>query len=406
MMDCFATARNDKDDMNKIQDANIENKRVLLRLDLNVPIKDNQIIGDRRIREVIPTIQFLLDKNASQIIIITHLGKPKGEKVDKYSLWPIANCLAELLSLDVNFSNPQDEYKLSDKISMLENLRFNSGEEENDSEFAKQLASHADIFVNDAFGTCHRAHASTSKVAEMLPSFAGLLIQKEIENLNKLLTIKEKPFTVILGGAKIADKLPVIKNLMSRADNFLIGGAVANTFLAARRHHMGKSLVEPVAYKDANLIYQNIMDEADRNIYLPKDILMSLSQEKAEEVEEVDIEKLLQSDYNDFYAVDIGPDTIEEYQRVIKDSKTIFGNGNMGISEVPEFSNGTDDIAEAVAKSDAQVVIGGGDTVAAVEALKISSDKIFLSTGGGATLEFLAGKQLPGLKALGYSATM
>lgn len=400
--------------MNTIQQAQIEGKKVLLRLDLNVPIENGKILGDKRIREAIPTIQYLLDKNAIQVIIITHLGKPDGKKDFKYSLWPIANKLAELLSLDANFNNPQDEYKLSDpstslgagKISMLENLRFNPGEEENDPEFAKELSSHADIFVNDAFGTCHRAHASTSEVAAVLPSYAGLLIQKEIENLEKLLNDKEKPFTVILGGAKIADKLPVIKNLMSRTDNFLMGGAIANTFLAARRHHMGKSLVEPEAYKDASLIWQRIMDETNRNIYLPKDILMSLSQEQAKEVEEVDVEKLLQPDYNDFYAVDIGPNTIEEYQRVIKDSKTIFWNGNMGISEVEEFSNGTESIAEAVANSEAQVVIGGGDTVAAVESLNIKNDNIFLSTGGGATLEFLAGKQLPGLKVLGYPDTM
>lgn len=386
--------------MNKIQDADIENKKVLLRLDLNVPIENGKIFGDKRIREVIPTIQYILDHNAKQVIIITHLGKPDGYD-NNLCLWPIANRLIELLKSDGKYYDcSADSYRINDKVSMLENLRFNSGEEENNHEFAKELASRADIFVNDAFGTCHRAHASTSEVAAVLPSYAGLLIQKEIENLEKLLNDKEKPFTVILGGAKIADKLPVIKNLMSRADNFLMGGAIANTFLAARRHYMGKSLVEPESYKDASLIWQNIMDEADRNIYLPKDIVMSLSQDKAEEVEEVDIEKLLQPNYNEFYAVDIGPDTIEEYQRVIKDSKTIFWNGNMGISEVGEFSNGTKDIAEAVANSQAQVVIGGGDTVAAFEALKISSPNIFLSTGGGATLEFLAGKQLPGLKVL------
>jgi len=389
--------------MHKIQDVDIKDKKVLLRLDLNVPIEDGKILGDKRIREAIPTIQYLLDHDASQVIIITHLGKPKGHE-DEFCLWPIANRLIELLKSNNKYYDCQqtDGYEITEKILMLENLRFNPSEEENDPQFAKDLASKADIFVNDAFGTCHRAHASTEGVTNFLPSYAGLLIQKEIENLNKLLKIEDKPFTVILGGAKISDKLPVIKNLMSRANNFLIGGAIGNTFLAARRHNMGKSLIEQETFSEANEIWKNIMDEANRSIYLPTDVVLSKSDKEPSEIKNIEIKELLQSNYADYFAVDIGEKTIEQFSTVILQSKTIFWNGNMGISEVPEFAEGTNKIAEIIGKSSAYVVIGGGDTVAAFEALKISSDKIFLSTGGGATLEFLAGKQLPGLVALGY----
>ena len=391
--------------MHKIQDAQIENKKVLLRVDFNVPmLKNGEIESDKRIREALPTIQYLLDHKATQINIVSHLGKPDGKNVPKFSLWPIANRLAELLSIDKKFDGPADEFKISDKITLLENLRFNSGEEANDPTFAKNLASLADLFINDAFGTAHRAHASTEGVTKFLPSFGGLLVQKEVESLNKLLSDTDKPFTVILGGAKIADKLPVIKNLISRADNFLIGGAIGSTFLAARRHHLGKSLVEAEEYKDANNIWQTLVNDPKRNLYLPKDLLMSLSLEKPEDLQEVDIEQLWQSDFADYAAVDIGPKTIEQYQKNIAESKTVFWNGNMGESEIPEFANGTVAMAQAIkelAQDDSTyIVIGGGDTVAAVEKIEPNRPNLFLSTGGGATLEYLAGKVLPGLKAL------
>lgn len=389
--------------MHKIQEINIKNKKVLLRLDLNVPIEDGKISGDKRIREAVPTIQYILDHGATEIIIVTHLGKPKGKIDNKYSLWTVANRLAELLLINKKFDGPADEYKISDIISMLENLRFNPGEEENDPEFAKKLASYGDIFINDAFGTMHRAHASTYEVAEVLPSYAGLLVQKEVEHLEKILETKEEPFTIILGGAKIADKLPVMKNLISKTDNFVIGGAIANTFLAARRHHMGKSLVEKDALREANIIWQSIMDEPDKNIYLPVDLTLSLTEKRPDSVKIVKISELLNfnQELEEYQVVDIGPETVEKYAEVISKSKVIFWNGNMGISEVKEFAEGTKAIARAISESDAQIVVGGGDTVAAVEATGIKSkENIFLSTGGGATLEFLAGKQLPGLKVL------
>lgn len=406
--------------MQTVQDAKIEGKKVLLRLDLNVPISNGKIISDKRIREAIPTIKYLLGHGAQEIIIITHLGKPKGKIDNKYSLWSIANRLAELLKLKARFSKYQECYHISNKVIMIENLRFNAGEEKNDPAFAKKLASYAElpsgepgIFVNDAFGTMHRVHASTYEVAEVLPSYAGLLVQKEVENLEKILLTKEKPFTVILGGAKIADKLPVIKNLVSRADNFIVGGAIANTFLAARRHHMGKSLVEKDAYREANICWQMIMDEPDKSIYLPVDLVVSFSEKRPDGIKIVKTSELLNfnKDLEEYRAVDIGPKTAEQYTEVIKKSKVIFWNGNMGISEIPEFADGTINIAKAIRqladKSDAQIVVGGGDTVAAVEKLRDFREiggkpNLFLSTGGGATLEFLAGKVLPGLKVLGY----
>lgn len=399
--------------MKKIQDANLKNQKVLVRVDFNVPMKKStddassltEIEGDKRIRETLPTIQYLLDHEAKEIILMTHLGKPEGKFDASLSLWPIANRLAELLNIDIKFDKPQDEYQLDGRIILLENLRFNKEEEENNPGYAKSLASKGNLYVNDAFGTAHRAHASTEGVARLLPSFAGLLVQKEVAELQKLLSSKEKPFTLILGGAKIADKLPTLKNLISRADNFLIGGAIANTFLAARRHNLGKSLVEENDFGEANAVWKNLMDSSDKNLYLPKDLILSLSEEKEEDGQLVAVGELLNQDFNDYAVVDIGPNTIDQYIGIIKNSKTIFWNGNMGISEVPEFAKGTKAIALAIKdlaqKENVQIVIGGGDTVAEVESLSVNSnDKIFLSTGGGATLEYLAGKELPGIKVL------
>ena len=396
--------------MRKIQDADLKDKKVLLRVDFNVPIKKGKIEGDKRIRESLPTIQYLLDHGAKEIILMSHLGKPNGEVDIEFSLWPIANKLAELLKSEAKFSAMQEDYKINGKITLLENLRFDKGEEENATGFAHDLASKGSIYINDAFGTCHRAHASTEGLAHLLPSYTGLLVQSELEHLNALLKTYQKPFTVILGGAKIADKLPTIKNLMTRADNFLIGGAVANTFLAARRHYMGKSLVEPEVFRDANIIWQNLMDDHKRNIYLPTDLVFSMIPERPVEMSVVKTNHLLSPNMERDMVVDIGLETVETYEQIIQKSKTIFWNGNMGLSEVKEFAQGTNRIAEAVISlakdnSEVQIVIGGCDTVTAVEELITDNklpitDNLFLSTCGGATLEFLAGKELPGLKAL------
>lgn len=393
--------------MKKIQDAEIRGKKVLLRTDFNVPIEDYTIVDDLRIREALPTIKYLLEKGAVKIVIITHLGRPDGYD-DKYCLWPIANRLMELLGIDNKYYDcPQNEYRIGENIVMRENIRFNADEEANNPEFAKQLAGRADsprgeagIFVNDAFGTLHRAHASTVGVAKILPSFAGLLVQKEVAELNKILINNLKPFTLVLGGAKIADKLPLIKNFISRADNFLIGGAIGNTFLTARRHYLGRSLVEEKSLKEVNQIYKMIMDEPKRNIYLPEDIVLSKSAQKKEDRKIVKIAELLQPSYEEYVAVDIGPRTCELFQKVIARSKLIFWNGNMGISEVEEFSRGTGVIAEAIVQSLAQKYAGGGDTVSFIRKAGLADKFDFLSTGGGATLEYLAGKVLPGLKVL------
>lgn len=398
--------------MKIIQNAQLKNKKVLLRVDFNVAIKrttDNgqlttKIEGDQRIRESIPTIEYILEQGVAKLTIISHLGKPEGKKDPAYSLWPVANRLAELLKIDIKFDKMADEYQISDQISLKENLRFNPGEEANDLDFAKILAKNQDIFIFDAFGTAHRAHASTSKVAELLPSFAGFLVQKEIENLDKILKNTKHPFTFILGGAKIADKLPTIKNMMSFADNFLIGGAVANTFLAARRHLLGKSLVDTDSLREANIIWQNLMDDSHKNLFLPRDLLLSKSLTKATDLIIVDVADLLEPKYQDYMVIDIGPKTIALYQSVIGQSEMIFWNGGMGVAEIPEFATGTKEVAKAIFESNLETVIGGGDTVAAVEKLMSSGKKttnnIFLSTGGGATLEYLSGKVLPGLKSL------
>lgn len=387
--------------MKIIQDADIKDKKVLLRTDFNVPMEGEKIVDDLRIREALPTIKLLLEKGASQIIIITHLGRPNGHE-DEFCLWPIANRLMELLNIQGKYYDcPQNDYRISENILMLENLRFDAGEEENDIESAKHLASLGDIFVQDAFGTCHRAHASTVGVAEILPSYAGLLVQKEVDILGKLIAGHTPSYTVILGGAKTADKLPVIKNLLSRADNFLIGGALADTFLAARGHHLGKSLIEKDSFQEANLLRQNILDEAQKNIFLPTDLVISKSIEKNEDLKVVEIGEFLQPKFEEYSAVDIGPKTRAIYAQATARAKMIFWNGNMGISEIVEFSNGTKAIAEAIAKSSAKKYAGGGDTTAFIRQNHFEDKFDFLSTGGGATLEFLSGKVLPGLKVLG-----
>jgi phosphoglycerate kinase len=373
--------------MKKIQEQDVKNKNVLIRIDTDVSVEDGLVQNDRRLKVSVPTLRYLIE-NGANITIIGHIGRPKGKEVEELKMRPVEDKLIELLGTHQNWQ-------------LLENLRFNKGEEENDADFAAQLAAGQDLFVQDAFATCHRRHASTAAVTQILSSYAGLSVQNEVEHLIRLLENVKSPYTIIMGGAKIADKLPVLKNLATKADNFLIGGAIANTFLAARRHQMGKSLVDENDFREANIIWQNLMDDPHRNLFLPQDLVMSRSIEFPEEVRAVNIEDLLKPDYKEYASVDIGPKTVRQYQEVVKKSKTVFWNGCLGVSEVAGFEEGTSAIATAVAESGAQVVIGGGDTVAAVEKLGIeNNDNIYLSTGGGATLEFLAGKVLPGLEAL------
>lgn len=366
--------------MRKIQDATIKDKKILLRTDFNVPIEDNQIVSDRRIREALSTIQYLLEHGAAKITIIAHLGKPKGTSDAKYSLWPVANRLAELLKSDRHFDGPQDDYPINDppvgeagKIIMLENLRFNPGEEQNNLDFAKRLASHGDIFINDAFGTCHRAHASTVAVTKFLPSYAGLLVQKEVENLAQILD-PARTFVCVLGGAKASEKIEVIENLAPKTDYFLLGGVMANTFLKAKGVDIKESLVANEVLEKAKELMVNLADK----IVLPEDLV-----------------------YGDLEgrpaALDIGQKDVEKFSHLIKKAATIFWNGNLGMTEKQAFQNGSQQIAEAIVLSKAKKYAGGGDTVGFIEELKLEDKFDFISTGGGATLEFLAGKNLPGL---------
>lgn len=397
--------------MKKIQDAQIEAKNVLVRIDADVPMakewtdgNTREINDDERLRASIPTIQFLLEKGAQKISIIGHIDRPKGMDF-KYCLWPVANRLAKLLGLDhkgKKFAKPQQTYDLNEKIIIFENLRFNPGEEQNDPEFAKQLAQDQDIFVQDAFATCHRAHASTVGVAKLLPSYAGLAVQNEVENLSKILATPKDGFTIIIGGKKAEDKLPVIENLFNKAENFLIGGVVANTFLAAEGYDLGGSLVEKEVFGKTKKIINMFNQDQSRKFLLPVELVFSRSREKPLDTEMLYIGKLSgpTSKVHSFNSVDIGPETIEKYKMIISESKTIFWNGNMGISEVEEFAKGTREIAEAIVLSSAKKYAGGGDTTSFLRRIGIADKFDYVSHAGGATLEFLAGKKLPGLEVL------
>ncbi len=391
--------------MKKIQEAEIKNKNVLVRIDTDVPMVEawtdgntREIVDDERIKASIPTIKFLLKQEAAKIYIIGHLGRPDGKVDFNLSLWPVANKIAENLGYKAQFTKPEQCYSLDEKVVIFDNLRFNPGEEKNDPEFAKELAKGKDLFVQDAFATCHRAHASTVGVAKLLPSCAGLAVQKEVENLSQIIASPVEGCTIIIGGKKTEDKLPVIDNLFDKAENFLIGGVVANTFLAAKKIKLGKSLVEKEVLAQAREILEKFKTDPSKKLLLPVDLIFSKSVQKAEGVQQVNLEDV--DGIDDFFAVDIGAETTANFVVTIKDSKTIFWNGNLGISEVEEFRKNTWHIAEAVANSDAKKYAGGGDTSSFIRKVGLENNFDFISNGGGATLEFLAGKKLPGLEVL------
>lgn len=391
--------------MNKktLEDFSLKNKRVLVREDLNVPLDENQnITDDTRIRAALPTINYLIEKGA-KVIIISHLGRPKGKVNPKYSLAPIAKRLSELLSRDVAFAddcigeaaenavarmNPKD-------VLLLENVRFHEEEENNDPEFAKKLAALADIFINDAFGTSHRAHASTVGVAHLLPAGAGFLLQKEIEVMGKALENPERPFVAILGGAKVGDKIGVIKNLLSKVDMLLIGGGMAYTFLKSQGYEIGQSLLEP----DKIDLAASLLKEAEEKnvkLLLPDDVVVTSKLEEGLPYETVPVTEIPK----DKMGVDIGEKTRNKFADAIKGAKTVVWNGPMGVFEMRAYAQGTLAVADAMAKSDAVTIIGGGDSAAAVEQLGFAKAMTHISTGGGASLEFLEGKELPGVAAL------
>ncbi|MCL5962665.1 MAG: phosphoglycerate kinase [Chloroflexi bacterium] len=389
--------------MNKktVRDVAVKGETVLVRVDFNVPLKDGRITDDTRIRAALPTIRYLVDQKA-KVILVSHLGRPKGV-TEGLRMDPVAARLSELLGKNVRkvdqVVGPEVKQAVQEMqpgdVLMLENVRFQPEEEKNDPGFAQRLAELADIYVNDAFGTAHRAHASTEGVAHYLPGVAGLLMEKEIASLSKVLESPEPPFISILGGAKISDKIGVIDNLLTKVDALLIGGGMANTFLRAQGYEIGQSLVENDKVDTARQLLLQAKEKGI-DLLLPVDVVAAfeISPEAKTEVTSVSAVP------TDWRIVDIGPNTIEAFSQRIKGAKTVVWNGPMGIFEIPKFANGTRAVAEAVARSGAMSVVGGGDSVAALEQMGLADKITHISTGGGASLEFLEGKELPGIAIL------
>ena len=382
-----------------IKDIDVQNKKVLVRVDFNVPLKDGKVSDDTRIRAALPTIQYLLEKNAA-VILCSHLGRPKDCVDPQYSLKPVADYLAKLIPQKVHFSEdcigPVAEKAASElkngEVLVLENTRFHAEETKNDTGMAKQLAGLADIFVNDAFGSAHRAHASTAGVADYLPAVAGFLMEKEIQYLGQAIDDPKRPFVAILGGAKVSDKIGVIRNLLKKADEVLIGGGMANTFFKAQGYPVGDSLVED----DVLDVARDLVKEGSTKLHLPVDVVI------ADKFEDSAAKKTMPTGPipDGWRILDIGPETIEVFSKVIANAKTIVWNGPMGVFEFPNFAKGTFAIAKAVAESGAISVIGGGDSVAAVNQSGLADKISHISTGGGASLEMLEGLELPGLAVL------
>ncbi|MDI3310368.1 MAG: phosphoglycerate kinase [Thermoanaerobacterium sp.] len=386
-----------------VRDIDVKGKKVLVRVDFNVPMdSEKNITDDTRIKAALPTIQYLLDNNA-KVILVSHLGRPKGKFNMEYSMKPVAKRLSELLGKQVIVADDVigEDAKakanaLKDgEVLLLENVRFHAEEEKNDPDFSRELASLADVFVNDAFGTAHRAHASTTGVASYLPAVSGFLIEKELNFMGGALENPERPFVAILGGAKVSDKIGVITNLLDKVDSLLIGGGMAYTFIKAEGHEIGKSLLE----EDKLELAKDLIEKAKQKgvkLLLPVDTVVSAELKSGVPYEVVDIDKMP----NDKIGVDIGPKTIEEFSNVIKDAKTVVWNGPMGVFEIREFAKGTEAIAKAMSECSGTTIIGGGDSAAAVEQLGYADKVSHISTGGGASLEFLEGKVLPGIAAL------
>jgi phosphoglycerate kinase len=387
--------------MNKktVRDIDLKGKRVLMRVDFNVPMAEGKVTDDKRIRASLPTIQYVLDQGAS-LILMSHLGRPKGGPDPEFSLKAAAAALAGLLGRPVGMAPDcvgTEVEKLAKRLKagevlMLENVRFHKEEEKNDPAFAKQLAALGEVYVNDAFGSAHRAHASTEGVARFLPAVSGFLMEQELEYLGRATANPERPYVAILGGAKISDKIAVITNLLARCDALLIGGGMANTFLAAKGYGMADSLVEADAVANA----KEILAGAGEKLKLPADVVVAdrFDAEAASRVVEAD--KVPAG----WRVLDIGPKTIAAFGEVIKGAKLVVWNGPMGVFEFPRFAEGTFAIARLLAESSATTVIGGGDSASAVKKAGVAKKMTHVSTGGGASLEFLEGKELPGVAAL------
>ena len=386
-----------------VSDIDVNGKKVLVRVDFNVPLDEHQnITDDTRINAALPTINYLLNHNAA-VILMSHLGRPKGEVKSSFSLEPVAKRLEKITGKKVYFVHDciGDEVKQAAKnlkhgeILLLENTRFHPEEKKNNPEFAKELASLADVFVNDAFGTAHRAHASNVGVTEYLPSVVGFLIEKEIEYLNKALHNPEKPYTAILGGVKVSDKIDLIEQLLEKADSILIGGAMMFTFLKALGHSVGKSLVEEDKIPTALAIMERAKEKCVI-LYLPEDTVVAKEMEEDTEFYSVPVNAIP----DDMIGLDIGILTVRKYSEIIKPSKTVIWNGPMGMFEISSFSHGTKGIARAVAACSGITIIGGGDSAAAIEKFGFADKVSHISTGGGASLEYLSGKELPGIAVI------
>lgn len=391
--------------MNKksIRDIDLKGKRVFCRVDFNVPMKDGQVTDDTRIRAALPTIQYLIE-NGAKVMLASHLGRPKGQVNEDMRLTAVAKRLEEHLNKPVKKVDeafgPEvkavvDAMNEGDVV-VLENVRFYPGEEKNDDALAKSFAELADVFVNDAFGAAHRAHASTAGIAKYIPAVSGLLMEKELDVLGKALSNPDRPFTAIIGGAKVRDKIAVIENLLDKVDNLIIGGGLAYTFIKAQGHEIGQSLLEEDKMELANSFVAKAKEKGVK-FYMPIDAV--IAEEFGEDVKTnvVDIDQIP----SDWMSLDIGPKTAALYADVIKNSKLVIWNGPMGVFEIDKFANGTKAVAEALATAEnTYSVIGGGDSAAAVEKFGLAEKMSHISTGGGASLEFMEGKELPGVAVL------
>lgn len=391
--------------MNKksVRDVEVTGKRVFVRVDFNVPLDNGKITDDTRIQETLPTIKYLIE-NGAKVILASHMGRPKGEVVESMRLTPAAVRLGELLgkpvkkldeSVGENVKAAIAEMNNGDVV-VLENVRFHKGEEKNDPELAKQFAELADLFVNDAFGAAHRAHSSTAGIAAHIPAVAGLLMEKELSVLGKALSNPDRPFTAIVGGSKVKDKIDVINKMLEIADNVIIGGGLAYTFFKAQGYEIGKSLLDEGKLQES-LGFIEKAKELGKNLYLPVDVVIADDFSASANTKVVKVAEGIPADWE---GIDIGPETAKIYADVIKNSKLVVWNGPMGVFEIEPFSHGTRAVAEACAETDAYTIIGGGDSAAAVEKFQLKDKMNHISTGGGASLEFMEGKVLPGVVAL------